>query len=729
MRHLVLLWAVFAAPLALAQDYDLREVRGFLDGIANGISGYEHEAVWHPSGDTICIGQAAIDAWTGQRRELDTATAIAAARAAGADASTPQIEPSDEPCSATLKFGTSVFDADLLTGAVKPHYDARKVRVMFPMFHWDRRENLSPDGAWFQTLIGDDIGVRAPHTDEAIRFTTDGAPNYQYFQAYDIWERAGEQWSRDSTRFVGRRHDTRSSKGLLLLDTLGGKEALRHFTYWTRTGDALPVTTLFVFDVRARTKVALSETGTPDSYLFFLDWSPDGKRIAYVRVARDLRRYELFEADAATGVSVRLLEEVAKSGIVKWPQAPKTFHYLPDGRRFLWRSDRDGYAGYYLYARDQRAPHKVSPDGYEVSLVAIEKSGDALILSGAPDPVRPFDERLLRWRFSGRKAAFLSDEKGVHEAQLSPSGKFLLDKHHDIDRPPTTVIRRASDGSIVATVQRASLKPSLAALPAAERIVATAADGKTQIHGVLYKPVGFDPAKRYPVIERIYGGMQLNVAPHGFPALSQDEYDQMLLYFAARGFVVVMLDAPGTLGRGREYSMARYGTWPDGIIADHAAALRGVAKARPWMDLTRIGLDGNSFGGMLALRGALEAPDLYRAVAASVPQTDLIDSITWIEWKLGALAGNRAAYERGALAPRMKDLRTPLLLVGGTSDVNVTFSNLTTLLDALAEAGKPYELVLLPETNHTHDGRGDRYAYAIAAITRFFSARLGTARE
>ena len=292
------------------------------------------------------------------------------------------------------------------------------------------------------------------------------------------------------------------------------------------------------------------------------------------------------------------------------------------------------------------------------------------------------------------------------------------------------MIRRAADGRIVATVQSASLKPALTALPAAERIVAAAADGKTQVHGVLYKPPGFDPAKRYPVIERIYGGLHLNVAPDGFPALSQDEYDQMLLYFASRGFVVVMFDAPGTLGRGREYSMARHGTWPDGIIADHAAVLARccedapVAGSRPgrprWQQFRRHARLAGCPGGA----GSLSCDRCERAA-------DRPDRQHCVEWNFRSASSlrNRAAYERGALAPRMKELRTPLLLVAGTSDVNVTYSNLTTLLDALADAGKPYELVLLPETNHTHDGRGDRYAYAIAAITRFFSTRLGSGQE
>lgn len=732
---LFLLISGVAAHASASQGNDSRDVRAFMEAIATGIAGYEQRAAWHAKEDVVCLGLEAVDAASGKRRNLDPDTAIGAARALGADAAEPKVTPNGMPCGALMDFGVVAFDADLLTGVVKrrPSVEAawrepRMVRSMFPMFHWDRRENLSPDGRWYQTLIGDDIGMRSPLTNEVVRLTSDGAPDHQYFQAYDIWERAGEQWSPDSTRFVGRLHDARGSKGLLVFDTLRGEEVVKRFTYWTRAGDALPVTTLFVFDVRSRSKIALSETGSRDSYLFFLDWSPDGRRVAYVRVARDAKRYEVFEADAATGEAVRILEEIAQTGMVKWPGPPKTFHYLPDGKQFLWRSDRDGYSGYYLYARDGKPPRKVSPDGYDVTLVGVDATSSALILTGAPDPTRPFDHRLLRLPLGARTPSILASETGVHEAMLSASGRFLLDKHHDLDRPPVTVIRSSLDGRIVAGVQRASLSAALAAWPAPERVVGRAADGKTAVHGVLYRPFGFDPRKRYPVVERIYGGMQLRAAPSGFAGLDEDDYEVMLAYLASRGFVVVMLDAPGTPGRGRDYLMARHGSWPDGIIADHAAALREIASTRPWMDMSRVGIDGNSFGGMLALRGALEEPSLYRAVAASVPQTDLLDSIAWMEFQVGNVAHNRAAYERGALAPRMKDLSAPLLLVAGTSDVNVTFSNLTTLLDALAEAGKRYRLVLFPQTNHTHDGRGDRYAYAVAQIATFFETELGGPR-
>lgn len=739
MAFSLVLAFLVAAPGG-APRYDLAEVRHFLDGIETGIEGYETPALWRADSDIVCIRLERIDAATGVRAALNPAPAVAAARAAGATGEA-KIEPGEGPCVALLDIGGRRFDADLVTGTIRERpalideedpAAPRVVRSMFPMVGWDRRENLSPDGAWFQTLIGDDLGLRSANTGEIAQLTGDGTPERRYFQAYDIWEESGDEWSPDSTRFVGRLHDTTGLKGLTRLDMLHAHETVEHFTYWSRAGEPMPVTTLYVFDVATRGRVTLSEQGTPDSYLFFLDWSPDGRRIAYVRVARDATRYELFEADAATGASRLLLEEKAASGWVKWPGPPKTFHYLPDGGGFLWRSDRDGFAGYYLYplsADGVGAPRKVSPDGFDVTAAGVTPDGAALVLVGAPDPARPYDEQIFRWALDGSGGRQITSGPGVHDVTLSPSGRYLLDTHHDIDRPPVTVIRDAASGEPTAEVQRARLTTARAAWPSPERVVAKAADGKTNIHGVVFRPYGFDPAKSYPVIERIYGGMQGPVSSRGFPGFGDGgDYNTMLAWFAARGFVVVMLDAPGVPGRGRDYLLARHSTWPDGIIADHAVALKAVAAARPWMDLGRVGIDGNSWGGMLALRGGLEAPELYRAVAASVPQTDLRDHVSWIEFQIGTPQANPDAYNRGELASRMKDFHAALLLVAGTADVNVPVSNTMTLLDALAEAGAPYDLVLFPGTNHGHQGRGDRYAYAIAAIARFFERELGAPR-
>lgn len=737
MRILVWGFASFVALLpvqVVARDYDLDAVGKFMLDLHGGIKGYEIRPAWHADRDIACTATHAVDAETGVRHPLDTASVVAAAQAQGG-AGVPKVVPG-AACKAKLIFSDRAFDADLVTGAITPlpvpgspeaeWRTIKKARLMFPMWGSDRYEIASPDGQWAQTFMGDDIGVRSTATNAVTRFTDDGTPTFRYYTGQDVWEASREIWAPDSTRFVGRLHDARASKGVRIFDDLDGEQKVHHFTYWTRVGDALPLTTLYVFDVRTGERIALSETGSANDYLFFLQWNADSSRVAYVRVARDLSRFELFEADANTGRSELLLEEVAKDGMVRWPLSQKSFSYLPDGKRFIWRSDRDGYFGFYLYARDGRRPLKVSPSGYDVDLLGIAPKGDAIYLSGAPDPRATFDDDLLRQPLNGKAAKrFSGAPGGVHNVLLSPSGRHLMNTHHDIDRLPATDILDAASGRVLAeAIQSATLTPARAAWQAPERFVARSADGRQAVHGVIMKPYGFDPAKRYPVIERIYGGMQANNVPKGFMGIGADEYELMLPYFASQGFVVVLMDSPGTMGRGRDYFMERYGTWPDGIVTDHAAALREVAKTRPWMDMERVGIDGNSWGGMLAIRAGLEQPGLYKALAASVPQTDMRD-IAWMEFHLGREEDNPDAYDRGALPPRMKDLTVPLMLVAGTSDVNVSIYNTHQLVDALAEAGKPYDLVLFPGTNHGHEGRGERYVYAVAAITRFFKRELG----
>ena len=142
------------------------------------------------------------------------------------------------------------------------------------------------------------------------------------------------------------------------------------------------------------------------------------------------------------------------------------------------------------------------------------------------------------------------------------------------------------------------------------------------------------------------------------------------------------------------------------------------------MDLERVGVDGNSWGGYISLHTALEHPEMYRASAISVPETDLLDHVHWIEWQLGTPEDNPDAYVSGALQNRASELSSDLLIVAGTSDANVPVSNTMKLLDALAEHGKDYQLVMFPGTNHPHQGRGDRYAYAVERIRRFFSETL-----
>lgn len=612
-------------------------------------------------------------------------------------------------------------------GLPAPQPRGQVVRSMFPMYGWNRREMVSPDGQWWASLVGDDVAVRASAAKSPRRLTRNGGGGLSWFLGGDIWEDSGDIWSPDSTRFVARSHDSRRTPPFLRLNDLERNDTAAAFRYWGRAGDPLPTGQLHVVNARTGQLTPILPTGDHDSYVFFIEWSPDGRELLWMRYSRDLMRQDILVADARTGRSRLLRQRVETSAPTQWPSGPRTIQHLPGGKGYLLRSDESGNFQLYLLDKGGKQVRQLTTAAYDITAIDyIDASGRFILARGAPNAARPYDEMPLRIGIDNGAVQALAGETGVHAVSVAPRGGAFVTTHSDIDRLPRTDLRSA-DGRLVATLGASTLKPG-ATRPRVEAVQALAADGRTRLHGVLLYPKDFDSTQRYPVIQRVYGGAQSHTARYGYWGAglnwSGAEYYQMLSYFAENGFAVLMIDTRGTPGRGRDFQWHNYGDWPGDVVADSAAALTQIAAARPWMDLRRVGVEGNSWGGAVALQAVLDRPDLYRAASLSVPETRATHSVAWIEWLLGTPSNNPKGYAANDLFARASELKNPLLLVAGSADVNVPVVDTMLLLDSLAEAGKPYELVLFPGTNHPHQGRGDRYAYAVERIRDFFNREL-----
>jgi dipeptidyl aminopeptidase/acylaminoacyl peptidase len=192
---------------------------------------------------------------------------------------------------------------------------------------------------------------------------------------------------------------------------------------------------------------------------------------------------------------------------------------------------------------------------------------------------------------------------------------------------------------------------------------------------------------------------------------------------AQLGFIVVTVDPRGTTERGKAFQDWVYGNWGRYVIPDHVATLRQLASTRPFMDMARVGVFGASWGGYHTLRAMVQAPETFQVGVAIAPVGDLDDHMAVaIEPYMGLPQQNRAAYDYASnllLAGRMKG---HLLLIHGTSDVNATFSATMKMVNALIEAGKPYDLLVVPEMNH---GPGPtRIDYFENAIRRYLVEHL-----
>jgi dipeptidyl aminopeptidase/acylaminoacyl peptidase len=249
--------------------------------------------------------------------------------------------------------------------------------------------------------------------------------------------------------------------------------------------------------------------------------------------------------------------------------------------------------------------------------------------------------------------------------------------------------------------------------------VVKAADGTTNNYGTLYKPTDFDPEKRYPVIDLIYAHPSIRDTPRVFVA-SHPIYVQPQA-LAQLGFIAVIMDWRGSSGMGTPEEPI-YGNLGRYEIPDHLAALQQLAAQRPYMDLSRVGIFGLSYGGYTAVRAMLQAPDIYKVGVATAPITDIAEHWGNEVW-LGPIETHREAYEYASNIPIAKNLQGKLLLIHGTCDSAVPLSHTMRLIEEFARHGKPYDLLLMPGGDHD-PALWSHEAYWLDAIRRYFVEHL-----
>jgi dipeptidyl aminopeptidase/acylaminoacyl peptidase len=293
---------------------------------------------------------------------------------------------------------------------------------------------------------------------------------------------------------------------------------------------------------------------------------------------------------------------------------------------------------------------------------------------------------------------------------VSPSGTTVVDIHSSVSRPPRTDLLRA-DGSLVKTLATAEISGlgELGFEPP-EEFTVTALDGKTTLHGRLYRPTGFDASRRYPCVEYIYGGPQLALHPNDFTT------ESLSRLFAQLGFVSFVVDGPGTPGRGKAFQDAVAGRFGQFEIEEHANVVRQLGERYTFLDTGRVGILGGSWGGYNTVRALLRAPDTYHVGVAIYPVADCLDQFGLaIEPYLGLPQDDPVAYAAGSTLPLVDALRGKLYLVHGSSDVNAPLSATMKLVDAFMRVGKPFDLLVVPEMDHSMAGWRGQYILDRAA--------------
>ena len=670
-----------------------------------------------------------VDVRSGTRRRLtDPEALFAALRARGLDPAAIRARGLD-PEGLQLSDGRQWFR--LKAGAFEPAPDLalkaqrdmpQLIASQFPTTFDDLVELPAPDGSRFLTLQGHDLAMR--RRDGVIALVTRGG-------TADLTWRSSEEseqdfpavWSPDGKLIAAVRLDLRGVPHEPVMRWLATPPLVDRIPY-PRAGEPMPRFSVALISPDGIAEPRFLDLGdTTDHYVNIIDFTRDGRQLLVQVIDRAHHHWRLFGVDVATGAANLLLEE-QRSTYIDTPMtlAPVLVRVVDGG--FLHLSEESGYRHIVLRGADGRQVRQLTSGRFVVEdIVAIDHKRGWVYFLADTTPSTVLNPRLHRVRLTGGAVAAFGG-KGVEKLWFAPDLRHVVIRGSTTTSPPVTELVSLDRGNSTALSGPAT--PELAALPQGIPISTQSADGLRQVHGVLYLPPGAKVP--VPVVEIIYGGMQLDFMPRhwfGFGRLEGGYNGMIARLLLAHGYAVGYINAPGTPNRGRDYQDATYGTWPQSVIPDHVAWWRAAARHSPEIDLTRLGVFGNSWGGFLAQRAMIDAPGLYRAAVAMSPPSDLVDHPNYIEPFMGRPGENPDGYAKASNLARIGAVKGPVLVMPMPLDVNAGFSPGMKFVDAMIAAGKNVEIFTIPEVNHRVNCCGPvRERYAYATVIHFFDRKL-----
>ena len=639
------------------------------------------------------------------------------------DLSLQSIEFDKKERSFTFEFDGAKYRYTVKTGKVE------KIDSLQP---WSGRESwmkYSPDSLYILYCKNHNLYVMGNkdkgQDSTEVQLTFDAEKNFTFAKEMDDSDGEVEtvaEWFKDSKKIYAVREDARKVKDLYLVNSLSQpRPTLKTYKYDMPGDKEISQSELLVIDVETKKITKFNIDRWQDQYFEVLYVSKDSERIYFERTNRAYNEKELCVINVLTGEVKVLIHEVDKP-FMDFKMVSISF--LNDGKDIVYRSERSGWGHYYLYDGEGNLKNEItSGDWVAGPICEIDTVGRALYFYalGKDENIDPYYYTLCRASLDKPNSVEqLTFDNVTHAVDWSKTFNYFIDTYQRVDLEPHVVLRNRH-GKKIMDLEKADIsRIKEMGWKAPERFKVKAADGVTDLYGVMWKPFDFDSTKHYPIISSVYPGPFYEYVPTQF-----DFIHGRSTQLAQLGFIVIAVGhRGGSPMRGKYYHTYGFGNLRDYPLADDKYAIEQLADRYPYIDATHVGIFGHSGGGFMATAAICTYPDFYKAAVSAAGNHDNYIYNKWFtETHNGAteekkvvkdsVNGDRTEYTYkfrvNTNINLAKNYKKGLLLVTGDMDDNVHPAHTYRMIDALIKAGKNFDMLVLPGQDHGFSGAAELF--------------------
>ncbi|MEX2591422.1 MAG: S9 family peptidase [Anditalea sp.] len=601
---------------------------------------------------------------------------------------------------------------DLATGDLQELMEGEKISYA----------TLSPDNTKVAFVKDNDLYYMDLESDKVNQITTDGkwnsiingAADWVYEEEFSMAK--AFEWSPDGKEIAFIRFDEREVPEYNM-QIWGPLYPLEYKFKYPKAGEENSEVSIHVYSLVSDKTIQIDTGEKKDIYLPRIYWTGDSQTLAFIRLNRLQNQLDIFHANSNSGESEIIVREIADTYVDL--NYNDNLQYLKEEKGFIRTSEIDGYKHIYHHDMEGKLIRQITTGDWEVTeLVGVDESHNKIYFISTE--ASPLERKLYAINLNGKGKKLLTPAEGTHEVNMSKDFKYYIDYYTTAGTPLEITLNKSNGKTIKVLEENKALKERLStfSLSQKEFFQFETVDG-ILLNGYLMKPPNFDANKQYPLIMYVYGGPGSQTVTDSWGG-TRDFWHQHL---AAEGYLIASIDNRGTGGRGRDFKHVTYANLGKYETEDQIAGAKYLG-ALPYVDSSRIGIWGWSYGGYMSSLALMVGNDVFKTAVAVAPVTTwrYYDTI-YTERYLKTPQENPFGYDSNSPINHVRKLKGNLLLIHGTGDDNVHFQNTVDLVNALVSADKQFETFYYPNRNHGIYG-GNTTWHLYNLMTDFLKRKL-----